>query len=917
MKLLFLSKSFLLNIMFIGLTISSYSQNFSPDIENYSIEDYQADNQNWGIDVDENGVVYIANNKGLLRYNGQSWKLLKLPKKTIIRSVFCDGDKIFTGSYEEFGFWKANHYGIYEYTSLTTLFDVNHEFKSEEFWQIIKYNGDIVFRSFGGIYVLNGDRISYVKDSENISQMALYQDKLIVSSLEQKLRELKEGELILYKLDDVVDALISVNNMAVHGDKLFLFDLNHGGYIYESNTLYSFSKEINFLLQKSIINKTVFIDDVNFAFGTIKEGIVIYNYKTNYIQHIDKAAGLQNNTVLGLSYYNGNLWGALDNGICKFDIESPYQYYHDLTGVLGTVYDMAYFNSKYYLASNTGVYSFTNNKLELIENSEGHAWDLSIVNNQLFCGHNKGTFYIENNTLKLTNILAGGVYSYIETPNAELTYLQGNYSGIGKLTYYEDKWIVEQIEGLTFPVNKIVFESDYVIWVTHPYKGVYRIKLNKNYTKALKVFNYSNNKNFKEYKTDVFKMDHEILFYNSNEWFFNNSDSIEVYKNYKDLQNKIMIGSEARGRWFIDRKDNKSLLYLNKDYIEEFITAIPSNKQHLVAKYEKVVEKNDSIRMINLNDGFAVFNINSLRDKVYDQTNGPLIEKIYSKHKNFSIEDPALDISYKDAKYLSFEIYSPNRYQEDHVYILSGKVEQKEVFKDGKFTLQNLRFGDYTLSIQTDDANTTDIIFTVLPPWYLSNIMLVVYVLLVIGMGYVIYRINNLKIRKEKLSTKKKYIRETQKRISKLEKENLEKEVNRKKKELTNTTETIIKKNETIILLRNELNRLLNVSPNQTRTKNLINLSKNKKDVNEDWKAFEANFNELHKDFFQLLIKQYPKLTTKDLKLCAYIKSGLLSKEIAPLMDISLRGVELHRYRLRKKLSINSTENLINFFRMF
>ena len=85
----------------------------------------------------------------------------------------------------------------------------------------------------------------------------------------------------------------------------------------------------------------------------------------------------------------------------------------------------------------------------------------------------------------------------------------------------------------------------------------------------------------------------------------------------------------------------------------------------------------------------------------------------------------------------------------------------------------------------------------------------------------------------------------------------------------------------------------------------------------EDWKQFEVNFKELHNDFFENLLRQYPRLTPKDLKLCAYLKMNLSTKEIAPLMAITVRGVEIHRYRLRKKLGIDSSQNLSNFLIKF
>jgi hypothetical protein len=112
-------KKRLLHIICLALCFYSTAQIFNPEIGSYGIEDYGAENQNWGIDVDNEGIVYVANNKGLLRYNGKIWQLFELPNKTIVRSVLIVKDIIYTGSYEEFGFWKNDDFGNLSYTSLT------------------------------------------------------------------------------------------------------------------------------------------------------------------------------------------------------------------------------------------------------------------------------------------------------------------------------------------------------------------------------------------------------------------------------------------------------------------------------------------------------------------------------------------------------------------------------------------------------------------------------------------------------------------------------------------------------------------------------------------------------------------------------------------------------------------------------
>ena len=82
----------------------------------------------------------------------------------------------------------------------------------------------------------------------------------------------------------------------------------------------------------------------------------------------------------------------------------------------------------------------------------------------------------------------------------------------------------------------------------------------------------------------------------------------------------------------------------------------------------------------------------------------------------------------------------------------------------------------------------------------------------------------------------------------------------------------------------------------------------------DQWALFERNFNQVHEEFFKKLAQINNKLTPKDLKLCAYIKMNLSNKEIAPLMNITVRGVETHRFRLKKKLDLKE-KNIFEFIK--
>ena len=110
-----------------------------PPIQVFQPKAYGGENQNWSISQSKDKFIYIANNKGLLEYNGAVWNLYPSPNETIMRSVNVIGDLIYTGCYREFGYWKKNEFGSLDYLSLSQ--DLQIPFLDDE--EILKINSSI------------------------------------------------------------------------------------------------------------------------------------------------------------------------------------------------------------------------------------------------------------------------------------------------------------------------------------------------------------------------------------------------------------------------------------------------------------------------------------------------------------------------------------------------------------------------------------------------------------------------------------------------------------------------------------------------------------------------------------------------------------------------------------------------------
>lgn len=200
-----------------------------PPIQNYRIFEYQAASKNWDLSVDPEGELYVANNKGLLHYNGEQWTLYQLPNKTTIRSVKWIKERIYTGSYEEFGFWKKNEFGGLEYTSLTYLIR-DHEFTSEEFWQILPFGDAIMFRSFSGIYKYEENQISIVEPRFVVNHMVVWDDKIVVAGGQNGLSYIKDKKLLPVLDTEILNTKIVVD-MEPTPTGLLIGTKLHGAYL--------------------------------------------------------------------------------------------------------------------------------------------------------------------------------------------------------------------------------------------------------------------------------------------------------------------------------------------------------------------------------------------------------------------------------------------------------------------------------------------------------------------------------------------------------------------------------------------------------------------------------------------------------------------------------------------------------------
>ena len=907
---------------FLSMSQVSVAQ-YTPYFQNFSLSEYNAGNQNWGISRAENGMLYAANNNGLLEYDGINWDFYELPNKTTIRSVLAHKGLVYTGSYEEFGYWKKNLKGRLVYTSLSDL--VKDKISpNEEFWQITPFKEGIVLRSFLNIYIFKLDgTIDKIKPKSVVISCSIVDGKLYVATLNNGIFEYKNNQLVLKIMDASIQNTKVLSITKYKGNLLLTTSLK-GCFIYQNNTLKPANFEINNVIKQHLLNGFSVLKNGNMAFGTIKNGVYFTNEEGKLLFYINKENGLINNTVLSQDLDSENkLWLGLDNGIAYIDLNNNNLFFNDVSGKLGAVYDVIKFNGIIYLGSNTGLFYIDKDaKLQFIKESQGQVWNLKIIDGELFCGHNEGTFLVKDFALKLISPVTGG-WVIKKVPEHNNIYIEGTYTGLVRLKKESGSWKAKRLGKTTMPIKYLVFEDQNTIWAAHAYKGLYKMKFDETYETITSIENYNKKGVFSDFNVRAYKIKNDICFKTNDGWL-KYEPMLDSIVPYKFLNENFGLGS-----YIISEDDMKQMvLKRSSDAItfksffnDDNEIALSNNyfENRLIVGNENVSKINDTTFALNLNNGFMLIDSKSKTKVVLMK---PTIETIEIDKTLIDVK-PNEAIKIKLNSSFGVSIASPKSSSHFFEYTISELDASKwKKLEKSKLELTSLKDGTYTILFRTSNnlgkhSDMAKIQLKVLPPWYKDTLGMVIYMALLIFGIWIFYYINKRKIALEQRLLKIKYAKEQQeivreknleseKRIVQLKNESLRNEVKLKSKQLANTALALVKKNETLQEIKKELALSKDGFDNQYAFKKILKKVDNSIAHKDEWKVFESNFNQVHEDFFNSLKTKHAALTPKDLKICAYIKMNLSNKEIAPLLNVSVRGLETHRYRLKKKLDLEN-----------
>ncbi|SHK13868.1 Y_Y_Y domain-containing protein [Reichenbachiella agariperforans] len=944
-----------------------------PFITTYLPKQYNAGMQNNDLLQDQRGVIYIANNYGLLEYDGSRWRIYSVSNGTKVRSVSLHANgSIYVGAQNQFGYFFPNEEGLMTYHSLSDLLPDNQQ-QIGEVWKCYVIEKNIYFCTDTHIYKYDGRSVSIVAQDIEIgssfvigNQLYIYQENKGLYYIE------KDHQIMVYGSERFINKRIA-GLLPLANDRFLVCTEENGLYYYNGSKFEKWKVGASRLLTSVFIQTVLSLSNHTIAIGTRNNGIFLISNEGEILAKLDKERGFNNKAIFGLMEDEfGNLWVGQNNGLAKIEISSPFTYISQQFDLEGAGYCSYANKDGLYLGTNNGLYLINNNKetqnnlndYSTSKPMNGQIYSIRELENKILLGHEDGATFLEHGVVNQFSTTEGA-WKFITPQNNSSLLLEGNYLGMKVYRKENGQWESNGLlEGLRESSRVFIENVDGSIWMTHGYKGVFKIYPAKDYSKIDSVRFYGEKNGFATNRLiNVFSINNENIFC-SGEGIYRydkEGDKFVLHEKFTDI-----FGSKIHIREM--QEDANGNIYFIASNFSGLLTKDKFNDYSLDTKiFNKIHSKlNDDLEDISVLDfgnvlfgaheGFIHFD--PQKQSVLLNPIKVLIRRVLSTNDDLILFDGSFQtkgevVSSQPASVLPEYSYSENSVlfqfssnfvdedmKTEYSYYLKGYEDNWSAWTintEKEYT--NLREGEYEFTVKAKniydiESEIASYHFSINPPWYRTKIAYFLYFVLFVGSISTVVISQNVVHTKEKkvmkLTQKRELIRKdneivelsekSKAEIMKLQNENLELEINTKNKELASSTMNLIDKNQLLTGLKNDIKHILDQDKKNSNTRSLKEmLKKIDRSITHDdeWEHFQQYFDQVHGDFTTRLRQAYANLSPQEVKLSNYLRMSLSTKEIAQLMNITTRGVEIARYRLRKKLNLDREVNLSEFIGRF
>lgn len=779
-------KKYILTLLFLFLAFLVNAQEKGvPFITNFSPKDFKAESQNWCFVQDNNGLIYVGNNMGVLEYDGVSWKLI--PTKTVVRSLAIDKkeNKIYVGSIDDLGYLERSPAGNLKFKSLVDKIpEKDRAFNS--IWATVVTNEGVLFVGSNITFRWYKNEMSQVTASIrtfNLNGTPIFFENnrgMVQPSIEGY--NLVEGGSILSD--------VNVNNILPYNDGSWLVQSRQGELsivnLSSSNPLRKLSSNATPYMSQNRVYRGAFANENIIGYTTLKGGVVFLDKEGNLQNIIDKDIGLQTNECYTLFEDNQeNIWVGTGNGISKIEINSPISYFNDALGLdAGVVIGTKRFKGTIY-AGGIGNFYLENGRFKPVPGTSQQVWgylefiDEKSQDTKLLVATSSGLGEIKNKTYQtvaLQSDVIRCIYQSKVTP--ERVYV-GKSNGLSIIEYKNRQWNeIAVIEDFDLEVRNITEDNEGVVWLGTEYEGTIKIEFDNpddlskafvEYFTTKKGFNslsghrvyFYENEVLSANKSGVYKYDKSQNTFIPEDKFGENltNGARPVMYFVPDANDNIWVSSFKNNKYPIGRlskkKDNTYLfddLALRRLPPMEIESIYPEENGIIwiggtegLYRYDSRIEKNYTkpydalIRQITINQDSVISRVTS------DTTQESMVV-IPFEFNNLDFTYAAT--SFEDAEALVFSYKLDGDSDENNWSEWSSETRKEYTLSEGSYTFLVKAKNIYGIESKVDSFS-----FRILPPWYRSLVAYISYLVIAAAVIYLVVYFNTkrLQVQNKKL----------------------------------------------------------------------------------------------------------------------------------------------------------------------
>jgi len=940
-----------------------------PAVRNFKSTDYKAATQIYDVKQDKEGILYFANNDGLLTFDGSYWKIYPMPNHTSVKSLAIDATgKIYVGGQDEVGYFYPNQYGVLKFHSIKQLLPVKAR-QFADIWDIVIDGDQVFFRTIEAVFQYKNNHITVFDAIDGWRFLTKVNQTIVAYDNEMGLLVFEQNHWVS-KFGKMPSAGMRVTGIThFSGDTLLVSTQKNGLYLLHGQTLTKKNTPIDGLLATDLLNCIQKIDSDRYALGTAANGILIIDGKGNLIQKFSNAEGLQNSNVYRiLSDHDKNLWLALENGVSFVNYNTSIKSIYPVKGNQTISTAISIFNKKLYIGTSNGLYnisldmskpdlSYCKGAFTEVNNTKGQVWNLTELNHHLLMGHQDGAFIVNDNTA-VPLMTWQGVWAFKPLPNSN-DVIAGTYTGLELIKGSANGNFIDggKPDGIYESLDNIAVDNHGNIWASHPFRGIFKMQLSADKSKVLHYTKYTQANGLPSAQNNlVYFINNKVLAATEKGIYEYDAKSNRFIRSaffdpiFKTSPVEYFTPDSKGNIWFVNNRRVGVIDFSKKTNHKPYeVMYFPELTDQTVKGSEFIYPYNDENIFIGSNDG--VFHLNYSQ---YTQSSTPL-KVVLSTVKAIAEKDSLVfggyffNDNYSGADQSLKQVISlPNRWNSFHFEYSSSLYAQKSNIEfsyklkgfDQSWSAwspktekdyTNLPYGMYTFSVIARNnlgtaSQPVNYTFIVMPAWYQTAWAYLFYllILLILIRLFILWQRKRFAVHQrqhEQEQARLSYLHgleldRSEKEIISLQKQNLEAELQFKNKELATMTMNLVERGGILLSIKEALLKLIkktNIPDAEYEFRSIFRtLNEIEKNV-DDWTHFSIYFDQVHNNFLSNIKAKFPELSSTDLKLCAYLRLNLSSKEIAQLMNISLKGVEISRYRIRKKFNILPEVNLYDF----